>query len=194
MFMLKKTVFLFLIVVVLNGCTTSNHTLNITPTMVLPQPDPSLMGVTISINGADQRPAAELAKVNRDGKLIALIPSRDLRFLLQEVFEKQMAARGYMIGPDGMVNLQIVVNNLYANVQEGDLRHNITTKADISVIAQAKNGSQFAKNYRATYNVQGLFAATNSKISNAVNTVLSDVISEMAQDISISSFIKKNAR
>lgn len=191
--MLKKIIFPLLAVFILAGCAASTNTLNVTPKVVLPQQDPTLMGITISINGSDQRQDSALAKVNRDGQLVVLTPSRDLRFLLQEVLEKQMTARGYMIGA-GPVDLQIVVNQLYADVQEGNLRYNITTKADISITATAKNGNKQVKNYRATYNVQGAFTATNEKITNAVNTVLSDVIADMAQDTSISSFIKQNAR
>lgn len=52
-----------------------------------------------------------------------------------------MTARGYMIGADGAVDLQIVVNQLYADVQEGNLRYNITTKADISITATAKTAT-----------------------------------------------------
>lgn len=191
--MLKKWVFPLLSAFILTGCITSSNTINIVPKIVLPQQDPTLMAMTISINGADQRQDAAIAKVNRDGKLVILTSSRDLRFLLQEVLEKQMMARGYMIGVDGAAGLQVIVNNLYADVQEGNLRFNITTKADISIIAQAKNGNKQVKNYHATYNVQGAFAATNEKISNAVNAVLSDVIADMAQDTSVSSFIKQNA-
>lgn len=192
--MLKKLFFPMLAVMMLASCATSTNTLNVTPKIVLPQQDPTLMGVTVSINGADQRKDQALAKVNRDGQLITLTPSRDLRFLLQEVLEKQMGARGYMIGADGAVDLQIVVNNLFADVQEGNLRYNITTKADISIIATAKNGNKQVKNYRSTYNVQGAFTATNEKITNAVNSVLGDVIADMAQDTSVSDFIKQNAR
>ena len=151
------------------------------------------MGVTVSITGADQRSDQALAKVNRDGQLVTLTPSRDLRFLLQEVLEKQMTARGYMIGPDGAVDLQIVVNNLYADVTQGNVRYSITTKADISIIATAKNGNKQVKNYRQTYSVEGAFSATNDKITNAVNSTLGDVISDMAQDTSINNFIKQNA-
>ena len=125
--------------------------------------------------------------------MVSLTPSRDLRFLLQESLEKQMTARGYMVGPDGAVDLQIVVNNLYADVQEGNLRYNITTKADISIIATAKNGNKQVKNYRSTYNVQGAFTATDAKITNVVNTVMGDVIADMAQDTSVSEFIKANS-
>ncbi|AJI93736.1 lipoprotein [Yersinia ruckeri] len=192
--MLKKILFPLLAAFILAGCTTSSNTLEVTPKIVLPAQDPTLMGVTISINGADQRQDAALAKVNRDGQLVALTPSRDLRFLLQEVLEKQMTARGYMIGTDAPVDLQIVVNQLFANVQEGNLRYNITTKADISITAQAKNGNKQVKNYRSTYNVQGAFTASNTKITEAVNTVLSDVIADMAQDTTVNNFIKQNAR
>ncbi|PKE33010.1 hypothetical protein CWS43_03725 [Rahnella sp. AA] len=192
--MLKKIIFPVLAMFMLAGCATSTNTLDVSPKIVLPSQDPTLQGITISINGADQRQDQALAKVNRDGQLISLTPSRDLRFLLQESLEKQMTARGYMVGADGAVDLQIVVNNLYADVQEGNLRYNITTKADISIIATAKNGSKQVKNYRSTYNVQGALSATNAKITNAVNTTLGDVISDMASDTSISDFIKANAR
>ncbi|QLK60241.1 hypothetical protein GE278_05390 [Enterobacteriaceae bacterium Kacie_13] len=192
--MLKKIIFPVLAMLMLAGCATSTNTLDVSPKIVLPSQDPTLQGITISVNGADQRKDQALAKVNRDGQLISLTPSRDLRFLLQESLEKQMTARGYMVGADGTVDLQIVVNNLYADVQEGNLRYNITTKADISIIATAKNGSKQVKNYRSTYNVQGALSATNAKITTAVNTTLGDVISDMASDTSISDFIKANAR
>ena len=77
------------------------------------------MGVTVSINGADQRTDQALAKVTRDNQIVTLTASRDLRFLLQEVLEKQMTARGYMVGPNGPVNLQIIVSQLYADVSRG---------------------------------------------------------------------------
>ncbi|MFB6326902.1 hypothetical protein HA42_06885 [Pantoea deleyi] len=192
--MLKKLLFPLLAAFVLAGCATSNTTLTIQPKIELPQQDPGLMGVTVSINGADQRKDQALAKVNRDGQLVTLTPSRDLRFLLQEVLEKQMTARGYMIGPDGAVDLQIVVNNLYADVTQGNVRYSITTKADISIIATAKNGNKQVKNYRQTYSVEGAFNASNQKITNAVNATMSDVIADMAQDTSVNDFIKQNAR
>ncbi|KAA9000071.1 hypothetical protein FJU30_12370 [Affinibrenneria salicis] len=192
--MLKKLFFPLFAVLILAGCATKSNTLDVTPRITLPSQDPSLMGITISINGADQRTDQALAKVNREGQLVTLTPSRDLRFLLQEALEKQMSARGYMIGTGGPVDLQIIVNNLYADVAEGNLRYNITTKADISIISTAGNGNKQVKNYRSTYNVQGAFTASNEKITNAVNTVLGDVINDMAQDTSVTTFIKQNAR
>lgn len=87
--MLKKILFPLLAIFILAGCATTSNTLNVTPKVVLPTQDPTLMGVTIGINGADQRQDAALAKVNRDGQLVVLTPSRDLRFLLQEVLENK---------------------------------------------------------------------------------------------------------
>jgi uncharacterized lipoprotein len=191
--MLKKLLLPLVAMFMLAGCATPPTTIDVAPKMTLPQQDPSLMGVTVSINGADQRQDQALAKVNRDNQLVTLTASRDLRFLLQEVLEKQMTARGYMIGPNGAANLQIIVNQLYADVSEGNLRYKISTKADIAIIATAANGNKMTKNYRASYNVEGALQATNSKIANAVNNVLTDTIADMSQDTAIHQFIKQNA-
>ncbi|HCO7564115.1 TPA: lipoprotein [Escherichia fergusonii] len=192
--MLKKILFPLITMVMLAGCATPPTTIEVSPTMTLPQQDPSLMGVTVSINGADQRPDQALAKVTRDNQIVTLTASRDLRFLLQEVLEKQMTARGYMVGPNGAVNLQIIVNQLYADVSQGNVRYNIATKADIAIIATAANGNKMTKNYRANYSVEGAFQATNKNIANALNTVLTDTIADMSQDTSVHEFIKQNAR
>lgn len=192
--MLQRILFPLLALFILAGCSSSKTTLNINPTISVPQQDPTLMGATISITSADLRQDNALAKVNRDGQLLTLTPSRDLRFLLQEALEKQVRARGYMVGPEGSVNVQVVINNLFADVQEGDLRYTITTKVDISIICQAKNGSQQTKNFRSTHNRKGAFSATNQNIENVVNEALNDTINEMSQDTSISDFIRQNSR
>lgn len=105
-----------------------------------------------------------------------------------------MTARGYMVGPNGPVNLQIIVSQLYADVSCGNVRYNIATKADIAIIATAQNGNKMTKNYRASYNVEGAFRASNKNIADAVNSVLTDTIADMSQDTSIHEFIKQNAR
>ncbi|MDU4094534.1 MAG: YajG family lipoprotein, partial [Pantoea sp.] len=91
--MLKKLFFPLLAAFILAGCANNSNTIDVQPAIQLPSQDPSLMGVTVSINGADQRADQALAKVTRDAQLVTLTPSRDLRFLLQEVLEKQMTAR-----------------------------------------------------------------------------------------------------
>ncbi|WP_312985425.1 lipoprotein [Atlantibacter sp.] len=192
--MFKKLFLPLMALFMLAGCATPPTTIDVSPNIALPQQDPSLMGVTISINGADQRQDQALSKVTRDNQVVTLTASRDLRFLLQEVLEKQMTARGYMIGPSGAVQLQIIVNQLYADVSQGNVRYNIATKADISIVAVANNGNKMTKNYRANYNVEGAFQATNKNIANAVNSVLTDTIADMAQDTSVHDFIKQNAR
>jgi uncharacterized lipoprotein len=42
--------------------------------------------------------------------------------------------------------------------------------------------------------VEGALQATNDKITNAVNSVLTDTIADMAQDTTIHQFIKQNTR
>lgn len=113
---------------------------------------------------------------------------------MQEVLQKQMTARGFMIGSPASADVIIVINKLNADVGEGSIRHNISAKADISVIVTLPNGSSNTKTFRTSYNVQGPFGATNEKIAAAINNVLSELVSDMAKDASVSQFIKSNAR
>lgn len=66
--MLKKILFPLVAMFMLAGCATPPTTIEVSPKITLPQQDPSLMGVTVSINGADQRPDQALAKVTRDNQ------------------------------------------------------------------------------------------------------------------------------
>lgn len=190
--MMKKIFFPLFSALILAGCASNDHRVNIDPVMTQPNRDPSIQGITIGVTGIDARQDKALAKVNRDGQLDTLIPARDLRLLVQEIVEKQMTARGYKINPNSKVNLHVVVNRLFADVSEGNFRYSINTNADVSVIAQAQNGNKQVKNYRTTYNVQGAFTASDKNITNAINNAMSEVVSNMAQDTSISTFIKSN--
>lgn len=104
-----------------------------------------------------------------------------------------MTSRGYMIGPSGAVDLQIIVNNLYADVSRGNVRYNIATKADIAIIATAKNGNKMNKTTVQAIPLKA-HSGLNKNIADAVNGVLTDTIADMAQDTSIHDFIKQNAR
>ncbi|SQD06358.1 lipoprotein YajG precursor [Escherichia coli] len=51
--MFKKILFPLVALFMLAGCAKPPTTIEVSPTITLPQQDPSLMGVTVSINGAD---------------------------------------------------------------------------------------------------------------------------------------------
>ncbi|HCM64629.1 MAG TPA: hypothetical protein DIT05_19125 [Morganella sp. (in: Bacteria)] len=192
--MLKKYLFPLFALILLAGCQAPSNTLSIEPVMKLPPADPTLGATTISITGVDNRSSQTLAEFSRNGQLAQLRPSRDLRFLLQEALEKQMAARGFMIGTPAAANVQIAINTFKANVQEGSIRHNITANIEVTVLATAQNNSTKSRTFRTSYNVQGPFSASNAKVTDAFNRALSDIVADMAQDTQISQFIKQNAR
>ncbi len=73
--MLKKLFFPLVALFMLAGCATPPTTIDVSPKITLPQQDPSLMGVTVSINGADQRQDQALAKVTRDNQQVTLTAS-----------------------------------------------------------------------------------------------------------------------
>ncbi|MGP1953877.1 MAG: YajG family lipoprotein [Arsenophonus sp. NC-QC1-MAG3] len=116
-------------------CVYTNNTLFIELNIRFPTQDPTIRAVSINITSIDKRSLTALAKVNRYAIITILKPSRDLPYFLQEALEKQMIARGFMINAKANVNLQIALNNLHADIQEGSLRHNITVNVAISLVA-----------------------------------------------------------
>ncbi|MFP3028992.1 MAG: YajG family lipoprotein [Arsenophonus sp.] len=187
-------IILLLISFSLIGCVAQSNTLSIEPNITLPTQDLSIRAVSINIISIDKRRSTALAEINRNGRLAVLKPSRDLRYLLQEALEKQMIARGFTVSAPANINLQIALNNLYANVQEGSLRHNITIDVVITLVAMASNGSTSTRSYIRSYNEQGPLHASNGKIANAINKVLTDIITDMANDSETSRFIKQNSQ
>lgn len=97
---------------------------------------------------------------------------------------------GYMIGLNGVVDLQIIVNKFYVDVFQGNVCYNIVIKVDIVIIVIVVNGMKMIKNYCVSYFVEGVFQVLNKNIVDVVNSVLIDIIVDMVQDISIYDFIK----
>lgn len=195
--MLKNTFHLIIALLIslsLIGCVAPSNTLSIEPNISLPTQDPTIRAVSINITSIDKRSSTALAEVNRNAALAVLKPSRDLRYLLQEALEKQMIARGYTVSAPANINLQIALNKLDADVQEGSLRHNITVDVAMSVVAMASNGSTSTRTYTRSYNAQGPLDASNEKIASAINKALTDIIADMANDPATSQFIKQNAQ
>lgn len=192
--MIKNILCAVFALTLLSGCATPSNKLSIEPTMSVPAADPTMRPISLNIASQDKRPSKTLAEINRNGKLDVLVPTRDLSFLMQEVLQKQMIARGFMVGSPAAADVIIVINKLNADVSEGSVRHSISASADISVIVTLPNGSSNTKTFRASHNIQGPFGASNEKIAAAINNVLTELVKDMAKDASVSQFIKSNAR
>lgn len=192
--MINKLSITLFSVFLLAGCATQPTQLNLNPVMPVSQQSNALTNIAIAVTSVDARQDKALAKLNRDAKLQTLTASRLPEYLMQEAVEQQMRNRGYTINANSGTTLQVSINELFANVQEGNLHHQIDTRVDISLVAQTANGSSYTKNYKTTYTTQGALAATNNGINAALNQALTEVISVMANDTAIDDFIKQNAR
>ncbi len=69
-----------------------------------------------------------------------------------------------MISATANVNLQIALNNLHTDIQEGSSHHNITVNIAIILVAIAYNGSTSTRTlYTRSYNKQWLLDSSNEK-------------------------------
>ncbi|MFC0179705.1 YajG family lipoprotein [Thorsellia kenyensis] len=170
-----------------------NNKINLAPRITLPNQDLTINATSINVVSVDNRSTATLAKLERKGELIELMPNRDVRFLLQEIVEKQMAARGFSVGGNAPVTVQIILNRLDANVTEGNLKHRIDAVVELTLQTRSVNNSlQHSKTYRGQYSLEGALTASQAKIEEVLNTVLTNAINEMAQDNSVATFIRQN--
>jgi uncharacterized lipoprotein YajG len=78
------------------------------------------------------------------------------------------------------------MNDLHAETHEGNMRYSISAETDIHIITKAQSSGKQMKKYRPTHNVQ--------IILSAANTMLGDVIRNMASNISIRGSIKSSAQ
>lgn len=192
--MLSKLCFRLFALFLLAGCATSNNTLLLEPKITLPARNPTLNATSISVRSVDNRPSKSLGEINCKGSLVVLSPSRDPRYLMQEAIEKQIAARGFMVSSPTNVNLVVQLKQLNAKISEGNLRHNITVNSSVTINATAPNGSTKSRTFSPNYNKQELLGASNEKIEKAINTALTDLIIDMANDQELTQFIRQNTR
>lgn len=192
--MIKKLSITLLSLFLLSGCASQSSQLELSPVMPTSQQVNALINIPVAVTSVDARQSKALAELNRNAKLLTLTASRLPEYLMQEVVEQQMRNRGYTIKANSGTTLQVSINELFANVQEGNLHHQIDTTVDISLVAKAANGSSYTKNYKTTYSTQGALAANNNGINAALNQTLTEVIGVMAKDTAIDDFIRRNAQ
>lgn len=190
---LKKLLLPLCLVSLLSACAAPSNVIDVNPAITLPQTQPN-HGQALTVTAVDARADKSLAKLNRNGTLVTLQPSRDPAFLMQEVLTKQMQARGFNVTSASGLNMQLTLNTLFADVQEGSLRYNIDAVADVTITLRGGHGETFSKNYRTKHSVPGAFATSNQGIADVLEETLSQVINNMASDPSLSDAAQRMTR
>ncbi|CRK85566.1 Uncharacterized lipoprotein YajG [Candidatus Providencia siddallii] len=192
--MFKKTYLSIFILFIITACSTKNNIIRLEPKIILPTQKSTFNAASISVNNIDNRTNKYLSEVNRNGNLVVFELSRDPSYLMQEVVEKQMMARGIMLASQANINLIVQLNKLEAKINEGSLRHNITINSNVSITATTTNGLSKTRSFTRSFNTQEFLSANNKKIQIAVNNTLTNLINDMANDNEIADFIQQNSQ
>ncbi|CAL1329324.1 YajG family lipoprotein [Candidatus Providencia siddallii] len=190
--MLKKIYLFIFILFITTSCSQKRHVVSLEPKIILPIQKIFSNSTSININIIDNRVKKFLSEINHNGKLLTINLSRDPTYLMKEVIEKQMIARGLKIKSPSHFNVFVQFNKLEAKIYEGTLHHNIIVNSSINLIITAPNGLIKTRSYTRKFSTQELLSANNIKIQNAVNNTLTDLISDMANDQEILDFINQN--
>lgn len=180
----KKSLFAAVVIgsAVLTGCQSQPNTV----TFTTPAPSASFntqnQSAVVNVMAQDLRSSAEVARYTVSGNVQRLTAVPDVRALFQQAMQQNLNSKGFgVVNGAGNVNMLVNVKKFFANVNEGNLRHKISSEISLEVIVQGAKGS-FTKNFNATRSYEGALGASYNNISNVLNQTYQEMIQSIYND------------
>ncbi|MFD0966610.1 YajG family lipoprotein [Seminibacterium arietis] len=188
------TIFLSLFSVLLSACQgETNSVLYFNPPSPINNFNPLNQNAILNIVVRDNRNKPEVSNYVSAGKNFNLYAQPQVAQLFDQVIKQDLNAKGFHIAATPVqanTNLIVNVNHFYANVEQGSLRHKITSSIQLNIQIQGVKG-QFNKNIGGTRTVEGAFNAKNEKIQKVLSDTLNDVVRSIYQDQEIPNAINR---
>ncbi|MDU8925526.1 YajG family lipoprotein [Pasteurellaceae bacterium LIM206] len=181
--------------VLLAACqTTRSNTLVFTPPAPTATMTSSNQKAVVNVVGKDDRSNPSIATYKVNDGLFSLSASPDVATLFKQVLQQDLNAKGFHVGSVSAANTNVVVmvQQFYANVEEGNLRHKITSKIQLAIHVQGAKGN-FTKNIGSTRTDEGAFTVNNADIQKSLDAVLKEVVSAIYKDQEIANAIRQYA-
>lgn len=178
----------------LAGCQAQSNTLTFTP----PAPTASLnvnQSAVVYVTTKDVRPQQDVASYTKNGELIKLNASPSVTQLFQQVMQQNLVSKGFRIGQSNNANagVTVEVKAFFTNVEQGNLRYNLTGKIQVIVYVQGVGGS-YNKAFNATRSQSGVFNADNDEIQKVLGETFNDIVNNIYQDQDVASAINQYTR
>lgn len=143
----------------------------------------------------DARPQPEVSSYVAQEKIVKLTASPTVSQLFQQIFLQDLNAKGFHISQASQANINVIIriNDFYANVEQGNLRHKISSKIRLEIQVQGRSGT-FSKNMSASRSQEGAFSAKNDEIQQLLTETLTELSNNIYQDQEISQAINQYSR
>ncbi|OOF59503.1 YajG family lipoprotein [Rodentibacter myodis] len=178
----------------LAGCQTQSNTLTFTP----PAPTASMnvnQTAVVYVTANDMRTQPEISSYVKNGELIKLNVSPSVTQLLQQVMQQNLVSKGFRIGQTNNSNAGVTVQikDFFTNVEQGNLRYNLTGKIQVNVVVQGASGS-YNKVFNATRSQSGVFGADNDEIQKVMDETFKDIVNNIYQDQEVAQAVNQYSR
>lgn len=180
-------------VLFLSACSTPSHTLFFTPSSPITGTSFNTMNQKAIVNvlTQDMRIKSEVSSYTSNGSLVKLSASPRVDQIFQQVMLQNLNAKGFRLANQGS-NTKVIlsIKDFYANVEEGNLRHKISSKIQLEVQVIGSKGA-FTKNIGASRMDEGVLGVNNQDIQKSLDLTLKDVVSSLYKDREIAEAIHR---
>ncbi|PJG82438.1 YajG family lipoprotein [Caviibacterium pharyngocola] len=182
--------------VLLTACQSQpSTTLSFSPAAPVAQFNAANQNAVLNVVTRDVRAQPEISSYVYNEGLLKLSANPSVAQLFDQVMKQDLNAKGFRIaGTPAESNTNVLVNvtDFYAKVEQGNLRHKISTKIQVNVQVQGAKG-QFTKNISGTRTQEGAFSVSNADIQKVLTQTLSEVVQSIYRDQEIPAAINKYA-
>ncbi|MGQ8820426.1 hypothetical protein F480_09680 [Bibersteinia trehalosi Y31] len=166
----------------LAGCQSQSNTILFTTPVPTASFNTQNQTAAVSVTTYDLRNSAEVASYTTAGNVQKLTAVPDIRQLFQQAMQQNLNSKGFGVVPaNGNVNLVVNVKKFFANVEQGNLRHKISSEIALEVQVQGAKGN-FTKNFNTIRAYEGAFGADNNGIRKVLNQTYSEIIQSIYND------------
>ncbi|MDH2925632.1 YajG family lipoprotein [Lonepinella koalarum] len=145
----------------------------------------------VNVVSKDGRSQSEVSSYTLNSALFKLYSSPAVEKLFQQVVQQDLNAKGFRLADSGVnTNVLVTVKEFYAKVEEGNIRHKITSKIQLEIHVQGIQGN-FTKNFGASRIDEGALGVNNNDIQKSLDATLTDVVSALYKDTEIAGAISR---
>lgn len=179
----------------LAACTAPGNTLTFNPTAPTASTafNTANQKAIISVVTKDERRQPEISAYTREGQLHKLSSSPNVTDLFQQIIQQDFNAKGFRLSNNGAnTNILVTVKEFYAKVEEGTIRHKITSRIQLEIHVQGVKGN-YTKNMGSSRVDEGAFGVNNQDIQQSLDATLKEVVNALYNDQDIANAIRRYA-
>ncbi|MDG2917478.1 YajG family lipoprotein [Bisgaard Taxon 10/6] len=179
----------------LAACTAPSNTLTFNPTAPTASTafNTGNQKAIVSVVTKDERRQAEISAYTHEGQLHKLSSSPDVTALFQQIIQQDLNAKGFRLSnTQANTNLLVTVKEFYAKVDEGTIRHKITSRIQLEIHVQGAKGN-YTKNMGSSRVDEGALGVNNQDIQKSLDATLKEVVKALYNDQEIANAIRQYA-